>query len=331
MGTNITEFDGLGSSIDVLLAGMSFEDRCTALTKYITSDSVNHVILFKNTDIAGSERNTNAENCLRSMETKYKIILNFLHSSNITVDTVLSQHRNMKRKMEAVKEVLDHIRKKCVALNRENICIGVDTTCFTRIDLIILLDYLFDVFPSAQIRIIYVSPKDHAGDWLTRGYSGLDSILGFPGEMDYLKKKALVILSGFEGERPQNFIEEYEPDVIYMGLSDKDPTCKEFGARNVEIQRRLLSADNVTTFHFSARSIEKCYFDIDQIISPLLKDYNVIIAPLCTKLSVVASFLYAKKHPEIQLSYCYPREYNWEHYSSGISKIYIEEIDRSVL
>ena len=236
-------------------------------------------------------------------------------------------HRDLDEKMKAIDSLMSDLRN--VIQEEENIMrIAIDTTCFTRIDLLIILDHLYDLFPNSIIKIIYIRPKDHANDWLTRGYSGIESILGFAGSYDYLKKTLLVILSGFEEERPRNFIDEYEADCVFFGTSEKNPTKDQFGKRAQQVQRQFLCFDSISSFNFSANSIHQCFEDLETTLSPYLSNCNIVIAPLCTKLSVVAAFLMAKKYPHIQLAYCFPKEYNWRNYSSGMDEIYIQDIER---
>lgn len=322
----IAEFE---NNIDVLISCISFEARCLAMCKYLKAKGiVKEVILYRNLDVSVYNSSEEKTDCDILLNKHYSCIKEHLDTIGVPFILFESKHRNIEEKLKkiaGITSLLEETAKREGGIN----CIAVDATCFTRIDLLIILDHLYDHFPKTIIRIIYTRPEDHAKDWLTRGYSGIDSILGFAGRFDYLKKNILVILSGFEEERPRNFIDEYEADLILFGSSSNNPTKLEFGERTKAIQEQFLRyEDNVIPFSFAANSIYGCFHDMETVLAPYWSDYNIVIAPLCTKLSVVATFLLAKKYPQIQLAYCYPKEYNWKNYSTGMEEVYIEDIKR---
>ena len=47
---------------------------------------------------------------------------------------------------------------------------------------------------------------------------------------------------------------------------------------------------------------------------------------MSTKLSTIGALLTVEAHPEMQLTYCVPGEYNIRDYSQGIRSIFIETI-----
>jgi len=51
---------------------------------------------------------------------------------------------------------------------------------------------------------------------------------------------------------------------------------------------------------------------------------------MSTKLSTLGALLVAESHPEVQLTYCLPGEYNVEHYSSGARSLFIDYIPNEV-
>lgn len=301
--------DLYGEKDDIFIVGASFEERCTAL-KYYLKDGYK----CKNAIVYYNEDNCNYEKNLELLE-------------NILKDKVQNEvikkkgsHRNIFKKNTVITEIAEYCKAHENVEGGTNI--AIDITGFTRIDLIIILDYIKSYLNNVRIKLIYVSPKEH-GEWLSKGYTEICNIAGFSGCYDVLKPVALIILSGFEKERPVNLVEAYEPQKIFLGLSN--PAVQDaFGKRNAEVHCELLSDPNVQKFDFSANDIKLCYDDIEKIVNDKKNDYNIVIAPLCTKLSTIACFLLALKYPEIQLVYCYPQEYNYEKYSSGMKKLLID-------
>ncbi len=47
---------------------------------------------------------------------------------------------------------------------------------------------------------------------------------------------------------------------------------------------------------------------------------------MSTKLSTLSTYLFAKKHPQVQVSYCVPAEYNIDSYSQGAKTVFVEEL-----
>lgn len=317
----------IGGECDILITSVSFEERCTAICTYLkTKEKLKHVFLYRNMDVSVFENEQEKEACKKKIDGYHDMIDHSLEELDITCTLFESKHRNSDARIEKISEMIDKIKeiRESQLIN----CIAIDATCFTRIDLVVLLDYLFDCIQDVCIKIIYIRPANHAEDFLSKGYSGIESILGFAGSYDYLKKSLLVIMAGFEEERPRSFIEEYEADSILFGTSENKPTKIEFGKRTELLRSKFMGISEIECFDFSANSVYDCLNDLEKALNHYLPKYNIIIAPLCTKLSVVAAFLFAKKHQQIQLAYCYPEEYNWRAYSSGMDSVYIEDIER---
>jgi hypothetical protein len=133
------------------------------------------------------------------------------------------------------------------------------------------------------------------------------------------------VLSGFEPERTSKLIEEHEPSRVLIGIGDP-PTDRKFLERNQADQELILARQDVAEFRFPANDIAECRECLEGIIAPYLSDYNVVIAPMSTKLSSLASFLIAEAHPEIQITYCVPGEYNTPDYSRGADSLFVDFI-----
>lgn len=301
--------DLYGEKDDVFIIGASFEERGTALKYYLKDNyKCKNAIIYYNEDNCNYEKNL-------------EIIENILQEK-VQNEVIKKEgsHRNIFKKNSVMTEIAEYCKAQ---ENLEDVTnIVIDITGFTRIDLIIILDYIQSYLKNVKIKLIYVSPKEH-GKWLSKGYTEISNIAGFSGFYDVLKPVALIILSGFEKERPLNLVEAYEPQKVILGLSN--PAVQDaFGKRNAEVHCELLSHPNVQKFDFSAGDIKLCYVDVEKVIKDIRNDFNIVIAPLCTKLSTIACFLLAQKYPEIQLVYCYPQEYNYETYSCGMKKLLID-------
>ena len=202
--------------------------------------------------------------------------------------------------------------------------ITIDVTTFNREALLVLMALLRNNCALARIRVLYVSPIRH-GKWLSRGFREVRSVIGFPGVQRARRSTMLVVLSGFEPDRVKKLIEEHEPRIVLLGFGDP-PTERHFLERNIEEQKTVLAKQDVERFRFPANNIKKCHQSCMKLLRSHLSDYNIILAPMSTKLSTLGAYLTAEANPEIQLTYCVPGEYNVENYSKGTNLLFVEEI-----
>jgi hypothetical protein len=206
--------------------------------------------------------------------------------------------------------------------------VTVDSTAFNRESLLILFGLLDSYFPSAKKRVLYVSPEGY-GDWLSTGFQQVRNVIGLGGLQDPAKRTLLAVLYGFEHHRAIKTIEEHEPSKVLLGFGGT-PTEVEFLRRNLEeldkVRKLALSQQEVQEFEFPADNIATCAVRLEEMLEPHLDGYNIVIAPMSTKLSTLSAYLFAKKHPQVQISYCVPAEYNIDSYSQGAKTVFIEEL-----
>jgi len=145
--------------------------------------------------------------------------------------------------------------------------------------------------------------------------------MGFSGIQDPNRQSVLVVLSGFEPERTLKLIEEHEPARVLLGIGNP-PTDQRFLERNKTEQKLVLARQDVQRFDFPADDVIECESVLSNLIKPLIPRFNVVLAPMSTKLSTLSAFLVATRYPELQLTYALPGEYNLNSYSSGAKAIY---------
>ena len=213
--------------------------------------------------------------------------------------------------------------------DKSKINITIDSSTFTRNQLIGLLNYLEVKLSPSRVRIIYTSPLKH-GEWLTSGFLKITNVIGFSGIHNPLLPTLLIVLSGFESDRVSKIICEHEPALVLLGVGDP-PINEEFHNRNIKEQQQILDNEIVNEFKFPANDIKACKNELDKQISKYRNEYNIVIAPMSTKLSTIAAYLSAKENPQIQITYCYPSIYNFDDYSSGIGEVYLENLESNCI
>jgi hypothetical protein len=298
---------------DVFLVAASFEPRSVALTTALAPDyRATQSLVYINEDFLATPGGGAMEGASTALQAN--------------LEPKSDQFHLIRGSWEKVDVQVEAIRSAFAGIDpgKEPVRVTVDCTTFNREALIVCLAMLYSQFPKAQVRAAYVSPAAH-GEWLSRGYRRVRSIVGFSGLQQGSRPTVLIVLSGFEGDRTVKIIEEYEPSQVLLGFGDP-PTTPSFLTRNLSEHKLVLSRTDVKDFRFPADSISDCTTALEQLIQPLLRSANVVIAPMCTKLSTLAVFNVAERHREIQLAYCLPGEYNYFDYSAGTSRIFLEDL-----
>ena len=196
----------------------------------------------------------------------------------------------------------------------------VDITSFRREELLILMGVLTNFLErDSSLEIYYISAGRMATDWMTRNVEQHRSVIGYSGHMRPSLPTRLVLLMGFEVERAWSIIENYEPSQILVGVGrEADSISPQLRERNLhfvdELSRQLEAVSS--QFEFSPRDPLNVVSELDRLLSNELSDYNVVIAPLHTKLSTLGAGLYSLINPDVQICYASVSEYNMEAYST---------------
>lgn len=201
-------------------------------------------------------------------------------------------------------------------------CYLVDITTFTHEALLILLRLLQTRVRRNPVLLAYAPAEEYSigladsEKWLSRGIVDIRSVLGYPGDSRPSRKSHLIILVGFEYDRAERLIDEYQPHVISLGFGQPGTAT----APNHEQVNRLAFqqlARKVSTykeFEFSCVDVEAAERSIAQQVA-LFPECNVVIAPMNTKLSTVGVAGAAFRNEEIQVCYASASQYNIDGYS----------------
>jgi hypothetical protein len=192
----------------------------------------------------------------------------------------------------------------------------IDITTFTHEALLILLRLLQARVRRSPVVLAYAPADEYSlglppeEKWLSKGITDIRSVLGYPGDSRPSRKSHLVILVGFEGDRAERLIDEYQPHVISLGFG-KEGTATALQHQQVN---RLAFAQIATKvakydeFEFSCVDVASVEGTISGQASRF-PDCNVVVAPMNTKLSTVGVAGAAFRNDEIQLCYASASQY----------------------
>ncbi len=302
----------LSSPQDILIGCVSYESRCLSIPLALKDIKIKYPIFFLVNEFANFSKNNKDQ-------------LNLIFGE--TLKTICYSNKEHIDFVDQLVDLLINVEK----LEGRKLNITVDITTFTRESLVILIGVLFSLKDKIDtLHLAYSPPSQISHEWLSRGFTGLRSILGYPGERSSLKPLHMVVMTGFELERAKNIINEYEPFLISIGTPCVEKSINpEFHERNEKFVNDLIEyyGTNVETFKFSLIEPTKVICELENHIGKFKNEYNTVIAPLNNKISTVGAALYAIKHTDVQLCYLPAEEYNTENYSVPSDFFYAGKIN----
>ncbi|OIQ84248.1 hypothetical protein GALL_339390 [mine drainage metagenome] len=303
----------------VLMVGLSFDSRCLTALSYFPRKRAIQIVGISNAGWGSYNKNSITE------------FVGLVGAAGIIIGNNAASVMDVADELvEFINSVLDCPEKTLV----------IDITSLSHELLVMLLGMLNSLQVMNRATLLYVGAAEYSfnapGDavWLSRGVRSIRSVLGFPGTMLPSKKLHLVVLAGFEVERAAEVIVRYEPASMSIGLGKRDQSVSEahhdknklfFDRLNKFVKEQ--DADNQEIHHFEFSCVDPLQTK-SQLLSHIdslkaLGDKNIVICPLNTKLSTVGVVLATIEHPEIQICYAEPDEYNAEGYSKPGTEVTI--------
>lgn len=305
--------ESIGEVIDLFICSASYESRCLSIPMHLDKAKVEKAVILQNENVMGN----GPENSLFLQE---------LFGDKATKITI-SKKQTLKTGDEIIKLLAPF--SQATHFN----CF-VDITCLTHEALLVLFIVIREMLPrTANVQFLYTPAKEYdpgnekSLKWLSKGLSGVRSILGYPGELMPSLKNELVVLVGFEVERTVKLIEAFEPHYLSFGLGLDEPVNEEHKVINEQKHKRLsLLHPNAKSFIFSPTNP---YFVRNKILELAAEktDRNIIVSPMNTKLSTLGVALAVFANPRIQICYAPAAIYNVHNYSTPRDVCYLFELD----
>jgi len=314
--TNKENFNSILPEKFIFICYASFEERSCSIPSIIESRRITKSIILKSAEVDNKHSADKIREKIDRAETH-----------DLDLDNPVK-----------IAETLTQIIEK---LEKENSCnLVIDVTTFTHEILLMLIKLIHSnkhIFP--KVYCLYNGADGYSvGDstehmWLSKGCREVRNIIGYPGVIRPDCKTRLILLTGFETERATRLIELLEPDMISLGkgvepINDNHivPMKYFIDKLNEWINN---CKNNCETFDFSCKDVEQAITSIENVINKH-KNENLIIIPLNTKLSTIATALIAIKNPNIQVCYSIPEMYNTQNYSTpgdGITVVHLHEME----
>ncbi len=288
---------------DVFICSASYEERCTSIANAVADhpDVVQRFVCFNQR--SSSLVVANAKKLLDRLGPK---------AEGIPLDKVnpLATADSLQKAMSRIGA--DDARKSYL----------VDITTFTHESLLILLRVLQSRASMSTVCLAYAPADEYSlglreeDKWLSKGITDIRSVLGYPGDNKPSRKSHLIVLVGFESDRAERLIDEYQPHIISLGFCTLgSSTALQHEAVNRQAFQRLAAkTPRYYEFEFSCVDIDAVEASVSaQAVR--FPESNVVIAPMNTKLSTVGVAGVAFRDTRVQLCYASASQYNVEAYS----------------
>ena len=321
------ENDGdLAWSLDAIILAAGFEDRALAFLNgsRFKEDAHCILVLFDN-DSKGNE----------SVGANYLHIVNQKFRSSNVIQVTL--------KLNEIIDFSSHMRRAILSLPANIAKVGVDISGLPAYAIFATLEALRGAKPYAEIPVIYSSAEIYVPT--KEDYNGiLDKFsIGSNEEINLLPKSmakemadnlvfapfsghrtgdgnsCLVLFAGYEPHRSAGVIDAINPTIlllIYGNPSDLTLSWRlEFSRRlHGKFERTRRCAIETVETQKVSESLEL----LERYYNYLIDDFDLVIAPVCSKMQVIATFLFWERYPEVQVTFPIPIGYDPDFRPRGV-------------
>ena len=194
-----------------------------------------------------------------------------------------------------------------------------DISNFNRQNLLVLLWLLRRKYGLESIDLFYAVPKEY-NSRISRGARGFTTIPFFGKSFSKDKEKLLILLVGYEIDRPLYLHKVIEPSKVILveGIKPTDPTFLAANENTIEELSQVIYGSEIKKI--PADDPVKAGRALTTILEENNERYNIIISPLNTKLQTVGLYLACERNPEVQVVYSFPDKFSgW--LSKGIKEV----------
>lgn len=153
----------------------------------------------------------------------------------------------------------------------------------------------------------------------------LDSFSGYRSQN---AKACLVVFAGYEAHRSTGVIEAVNPSLLLLLYGNPGDAKLSWRLElSKKLHRKFESNRRTATDTVSTLQIEDSLRVLETYANYLIDEYDMVISPICSKMHVVATYLFWEKYGETQLTFPIPIGYNPSRSPRGIGLTYELTID----
>ncbi len=195
----------------------------------------------------------------------------------------------------------------------------LDISNFNRQNLLVLMWLLRRKYSVESLDIFYTIPEKYNPE-MSKGAKGFSTTPFFGRSFSKRKNKLLILLVGYEIDRPLYLFKVIEPSKVILVVGEA-PTDKGFIGEN----KKTLEEINESIHGMELRKVpaddpHKAAETLGGIFSENVHDFNIITSPLNTKLQTVGLYLACERNRNVQVVYSFPDKFSgW--LSKGIREV----------
>lgn len=314
---------------DVFISCGSFETRCTRSSDIFLDKKVeigtSIIFNYKETD----PENKKEENIQR-MKNNSEQICKCVH----IFDT-----ESVSLPSEGIKKFLIFLKEKNIDLSDKELI--VDITVFTKPYFFLLFKVMRERFNLRRFRVVYTEPEKYKSKSsnkneiiLTEGLDRIGSIPSFAGSSAN-SKDALIVILGFEGKRAMEVFSNVSPELTYA-VNGFPSFQSGWHKISLDANLRFLQESGASNHLFFAPAVDP--FETKKTVSQIVKeiednypDFNIVIAPLGTKMQAFGVLLYSFQNSSIKVIYPFPSvykaDYSYKYGPTWIFEVNLHKID----
>lgn len=317
--TRVTQVEASASALQgglYIVAG-SFESRSVRATELLPAGGLRDAVVFSYEDTLDSVMGR-----YHSMRIRQE-----LHAKGMESINVLGCHFS-----DPFSVVRNFHTFVCTGRLRPDIeTVTIDTTCLTKIHLLLLLQYLEERMRIITINILYTEPLSYATAFGKQLSYGIERTVYLPYQSKTHRSRGvgLIAFLGHERLRVERIIQELEPDVsvIILGQPGFSKEMYDDSRRiNDTLLQRSLYDKQYQLAHVPANDIVASQDTLIQQIEQIQERGcdTIYFAPLGTKIQAMSIEMIRRLELPVRmlLAYSIPRKYEKSMYSQGIGPTY---------
>lgn len=311
---------------DLLILSAGFEDRSFEFISKVKLKESTYVILigFENDIVSNDE----------TYQKYYSLINSYVSSANIFKSSIIQD--NPRLFSTSLSEALMTIPRKV-----NNICIDISgmpthSICMT-------FKAVRDFRPNHRQKIIYTSAKEYhptkeeyskLKQRQKEGVEYMPSSLSkemsqnlilncFSGQRTNEGQSCLVLFAGYEVHRSAGVIDNVNPSMLLLLYGKPEGEGLQWRLElSQELHRKFETSRKSGVEVVSTLNIQESLDYLDEYYEYLYDSYDLTIAPVCSKMHAVASYLFWEVYREVQLIFPLPVGYLTEKRAMHVDKTY---------
>ena len=327
----VPEFDfGSEEPYDLFIAAGGFEERVLTFTRRanVSKFSIKQAILLRYV----TQREDNEPNFNRLMTRVRKFTDNI---EIIDVD-VRKPDKIMKGLVEKVHFASTSLNSRSAVIDISGmadvlICCCLRAADINRLRTSVVYTEASDYYPREPkwhdiIDVVENEDFEVMAEYLqTAGLEDIQIPTDFKGNNRPGYKACLFVMAGYEPNRVQGLVDDYAPNAIVV-FYGKSPHERLHGRQWLSIKLhkyifggwRYRERKDISTLE-----VEKILDILENEYQTLRSEYDVGIVSQCSKMQTVASYIFWKQHPEVQLIFTTPVKWESKRYSEGEGQTFL--------